>query len=83
MKLAEKIIQTDCQIVKNSAAQEHFRKHQKYRNLRTRYQENGERFTTPIINIKQLNYKNRILSGRQEVPHCQNVSQNLQMEWFD
>ena len=89
MKIVRKIIKTDCQVIKKSTAEAHFQMHQKYRSLRKRYQENGERFTTPILNFRHLNpfliqySKSRLSSARYELSKQEDSYQRLPLQWLE
>jgi hypothetical protein len=49
------MIEVECMITDKTRAETFYNSQKKYRSLRRRYQENGERIITPIVNIKFLN----------------------------
>lgn len=49
-----KLIDSDCSVLKRSQANENYRRQRQYFNLIRKYQENGERIVTPIINVSKL-----------------------------
>lgn len=54
-KMVQRMIEVECMITDKTRAESFYNSQKKYRSLRRRYQENGERIITPIVNIKLLN----------------------------
>ena len=53
--MVNKLIDADCMIVDRERAKRHYMNHRKYSNIIRKYQENGERHVTPVINLKKVN----------------------------
>ena len=55
MRMVQRLIDTECLITDKTQAEGFFTQQKRYKNLRRRYQETGERPTLPLGNLKLLN----------------------------
>ena len=66
-----KLIDADCMIVSRERAAKSYQKHRKYSSLIRKYQENGERIVTPVINLDKISptiadyHTSRVQSAKQ------------------